>query len=46
MAAVGYRTPTARPPHAVEPGFHGVRTQWIRGFMALKLSPAHPDLTV
>jgi hypothetical protein len=21
----------------VDPGFHGVRTQWIRGFMAFQL---------
>jgi len=48
IAAVRYRTPAGpgRPPHAVEPGFHGVRTPWIRGLVALKLGRAHPDLTV
>ena len=29
-----------RRPHAVEPAFHGVRTPWIRGFMALRSGPA------
>jgi hypothetical protein len=24
---------------AVKPGFHGVRTHWIRGFMAFRLAP-------
>jgi hypothetical protein len=24
-------------PDAVKPGFHGVRTHWIRGFMAFQL---------
>ena len=35
--------PTVEPlsdplPDAVEPGFHGVRTRWIRGFMAFRLA--------
>jgi hypothetical protein len=25
-------------PDAVEPGFHRVRTRWIRGFMAFRLA--------
>jgi hypothetical protein len=25
-------------PHAVDPGFHGVKTHWIQGFMAFKLA--------
>jgi hypothetical protein len=25
-------------PNAMEPGFHCVRTQWIRGFMAFRLA--------
>jgi len=25
------------PPDALEPGFHCVRTQWNRGFMAFQL---------
>jgi hypothetical protein len=24
-------------PDVLEPGFHGVRTRWIRGFMAFQL---------
>ena len=24
-------------PDALDPGFHGVRTPWIRGFMAFRL---------
>jgi hypothetical protein len=28
-------------PDAVDPGFHGARTQWIRGFMTLQLARAH-----
>ena len=40
--------PTVEPlsdplPDAVEPGFHGVRTRWIRGSMAFELARAHPD---
>src|SRR6185312_15810572 len=35
--------PTVEPlsdprPGAVKPGFHGVRTRWIRGFMAFRLA--------
>jgi hypothetical protein len=26
------------PPDALEPGFHCVRTQWIRGFVAFQLA--------
>jgi len=26
-------------PDAMEPGFHGVRTPWIRGFMPFQLAP-------
>jgi hypothetical protein len=25
-------------PDAMEPGFHGVRTHWIRGFMPFELA--------
>jgi hypothetical protein len=25
-----------RQPDAMKPGFHGVRTHWIRGFMAFQ----------
>ena len=25
-------------PDALEPGFHGARTHWIRGFMAFQLA--------
>ena len=25
-------------PHVVKPGFHGVRTHWIRGFMTFQLA--------
>jgi hypothetical protein len=28
----------APPPDALEPGFHGVRTHWIRGFMTFQLA--------
>jgi hypothetical protein len=28
----------ARCSNAVKPGFHGVRTHWIRGFMAFRLA--------
>ena len=34
-AALRHRT---RPPDALDPGFHGVRTQWIRGFIAFQLA--------
>jgi hypothetical protein len=27
-----------RRPDALDPGFHGVRTPWIRGFMAFRLA--------
>jgi len=31
--------PPDRPaPDALDPGFHGVRTRWIRGFMAFHLA--------
>jgi hypothetical protein len=30
-------------PDALDPGFHCVRTPWIRGFMAFQLGPAHPE---
>jgi hypothetical protein len=30
--------PTIAPPHPLDPGFHGVRTRWIRGFMASQLA--------
>jgi hypothetical protein len=26
-------------PDAMEPGFHGLRTPWIRGFMPFQLAP-------
>ena len=26
-----------RRPDALDPGFHGLRTPWIRGFMAFRL---------
>jgi hypothetical protein len=26
-------------PDALDPGFHRVRTHWIRGFMAFRLAP-------
>ncbi len=26
------------PPDAMDPGFHGVRTHWIPGFMAFRLA--------
>ena len=26
------------PPDAMEPGIHGVRTHWIRGFMTFELA--------
>jgi len=32
------RTLAGRLPDAVEPGFHCVRTHWIRGFMAFRLA--------
>jgi len=31
------RTQAGRTPDALEPGFHCVRTHWIRGFMAFQL---------
>jgi hypothetical protein len=31
------------PPDAMKPRIHGVRTHWIRGFMAFQLGPADPD---
>jgi hypothetical protein len=27
-----------RQPDAMKPGFHGVRTHWIQGFMAFQLA--------
>jgi predicted peroxiredoxin len=30
--------PARRPPDALDPGFHGVRTPWIRGFTAFELA--------
>ena len=27
-----------RRPDALDPGFHGARTPWIRGFMAFRLA--------
>jgi len=33
-----HRTPPGRPPDAMKPGFHGVGTHWIRGFMAFWLA--------
>jgi hypothetical protein len=30
-------------PDAMEPDIHGVRTQWIRGFMAFGLARRHPN---
>ena len=30
-------------PDALKPGFHGVRTRWIRGSIAFVLARAHPD---
>ena len=27
----------------MDPGFHGVRTPWIRGFMAFRLARRTPD---
>ena len=32
------QTPPGRLPGALEPGIHGVRTLWIRGFMAFQLA--------
>ena len=32
------RTAAGRPPDAMEPGFHSVRTRWIPGFMAFQLA--------
>ena len=32
------RTPPGRLSDALEPGIHGVRTHWIRGFMAFQLA--------
>ena len=32
------RTPLGRLPDALEPGIQGVRTPWIRGFMAFQLA--------
>ena len=29
--------PGRTPPDAMEPDIHGVRTHWIRGFMAFRL---------
>src|ERR1700761_7302665 len=34
-------TPAGRPPDALDPGFHGVGTPWIRGFMAFWLARCH-----
>jgi len=31
------RTPARRLPDVLKPGIHGVRTRWIRGFMAFRL---------
>jgi hypothetical protein len=31
-------------PDAMHPGFHCVRTHWIRGFMTFQLAPAHPTV--
>ena len=36
--------PAARPPHALKPDIHCVRTHWIRGFIAFQL--ARSTLTV
>jgi hypothetical protein len=33
-----FRTSAGFRPDAVKPGFHGVRTHWIRGFMAFQLA--------
>ena len=30
-------------PDALEPGFHCVRTHWIRGFIAFQLARRTPD---
>jgi glycosyl hydrolase family 2 len=30
-------------PDALDPGFHGVRTHWIRGFHGVSAGPAHTD---
>src|SRR6185312_501971 len=30
--------PVGLPPDAMKPGIHGVRTRWIRGFMAFQLA--------
>ena len=35
MPAVRRRQPD--PPDVLKPGIHGVRTHWIRGFMAFRL---------
>jgi hypothetical protein len=37
-AARGQGRVNGRPPDALEPDFHGVRTRWIRGFMAFRLT--------
>jgi hypothetical protein len=31
-----YRPTPGHLPNALDPGFHRVRTQWIRGFMAFQ----------
>jgi hypothetical protein len=33
-----YRTTAGRLPDALDPGFHSVRTRWIRGFMMFRLA--------
>ena len=35
------RTPC---PDALKPGFHGVRTHWIRGFMTFDLARSRPTV--
>jgi hypothetical protein len=30
-------------PNSMDPGFQCVRTHWIRGFMAFRRAPAHPE---
>ena len=35
-----------RPPDALKPGFHCVRTHWIRGFMTSRLARSTRIMTL
>jgi hypothetical protein len=39
-----FRTPAGHLQGAVEPGFHRVRTQWIRGFIAFQMARRTRDV--